>query len=260
MSGDEDEARGFALEHAHFVEDIPFWRAAAARCGSPVLDLGCATGRIAIPLARDGHEVWALDRSDAMLAELGRRLEAEPPAVRARVRPVRGGLAEVADLGLPGGFGLAVAAMNTLQVLTDPAHRLACLRGVRGLLAEGGELAFEVGNPDPDEIVTTMGIERSGGHHRDGAGGPLLLHYGWYDGWDPATRTLDFTLRIEVHRPGAAPREVHRHHRVHVFWPDELATLLADAGLEPIEIAGGFDGEPPDGDHERQVYRCRAAA
>ena len=67
---DDDEARRFALEHAHYVQDIPYWRAAAARCGSPVLDLGAATGRVAIPLARDGHEVWALDRSGAMLAEL----------------------------------------------------------------------------------------------------------------------------------------------------------------------------------------------
>ena len=65
---DDDEARRFALEHAHYVQDIPYWRAAAARCGSPVLDLGAATGRVAIPLARDGHEVWALDRSGAMLA------------------------------------------------------------------------------------------------------------------------------------------------------------------------------------------------
>jgi SAM-dependent methyltransferase len=259
VSGDEEEARRFALEHAHFREDLPLWRAAAARCGSPVLDLGAAAGRVAIPLARDGHEVWALDRSEAMLAELGRRLEREPPDVRARVHPVRGGLAEVADLGLPGGVRLAFAAMNTLQVLTDPADRRACLRGVAGLLADGGELAFEVGHPDPDEIVATMGVERSGGHHRDGAGGPLLLHYGWYDGWEPATRTLEFTLRIEVHTPGAAPREVLRHHRVHVFWPDEIATLLADAGLEPVEVAGGFHGEPPDREHERRVYRCRAA-
>ena len=86
-------ARGFALEHAHYTRDIPFWRAAAARLGSPVLDLGCATGRVALPLARDGAEVWALDRSPAMLAELGRLLEAEPPEVRERVRPVPGDLA-----------------------------------------------------------------------------------------------------------------------------------------------------------------------
>ena len=253
---DDDEARRFALEHAHFVEDLPYWRAAAARCGSPVLDLGAATGRVAIPLARDGHEVWALDRSPAMLAELGRRLEREPPEVASRVHPVAG---DIAALRLDGEFRLVIAAMNTLQVLTAPADRVACLRGVRAHLAPGGELAFEVGYPDPDEIVATMGIERSNGHYRDGAGGPLLLHSGWYDGWDPETRTLDFTLRVEEHRAGEAPREFLRRHRVHLFWPDEVGELLAVAGLEPVEVAADFAGAPLTPGAERQVYRCRAA-
>ncbi len=255
MSDDDDEARRFAVEHAHHDDDIAFWRTAAARCGSPVLDLGAATGRVAIPLARDGHEVWALDRSPAMLGELRRRLAGEPDEVRARVRPVAG---DLAALVLPRAFPLVIAAMNTLQVLTEPAQRLACLRGVRAHLAEGGELAFDVGNPDPDEIVATMGRERSGGHHRDGATGPLLLHSGWYDRWEPATGTLEFTLRIEEHRPPERPREILRRHRVHVFRPDEVADLLAAAGLEPVEVAGGFDGAPLRHGSERQVYRCRA--
>src|SRR5680860_1576447 len=107
-----EEACGFALEHAHYTRDIPFWRAAAAQLGSPVLDLGCATGRIALPLARDGAQVWALDRSQAMLAELERRREAEPPEVRARVRAVRG---ELAGFHLDAAFRLVLIAMNTLQ-------------------------------------------------------------------------------------------------------------------------------------------------
>jgi SAM-dependent methyltransferase len=252
----DDEARGFALEHAHYDADLPFWRAAAARCGSPVLDLGAATGRVAIPLARDGHEVWALDRSEAMLAELRRRLEREPAAVRGRVRPVLG---DMAALRLPRAFPLVIVAMNTLQALTEPGDRLACLRAVRAHLAEGGELAFDVGLPDPDEIVATMGVERSNGHYRDGAGGPLLLHSGWYDRWDADTQTLDFTLRIERLHGSAPPRQVLRRHRVHLFWPDELAELLAAAGLEVVEAAGGFAGEPLEAGCERQVYRCRRA-
>lgn len=259
MSDDDDEARRFAVEHAHYDEDLPFWRAAAARAGSPVLDLGAATGRVAIPLARDGHEVWALDRSGAMLAELARRLEREPPAVRERVRLVRGYLAE---LRLPGAFALVIVAMNTLQVLTEPADRLACLRGVREHLADGGELAFDVGLPDADEIVATMGVERSAGTHRDGAGGPLLVHSGWYDRWEPESQTLEFTLRVEERRSGAAgpPRVALRRHRVHLFSPEEIAGLLAQAGLEAIEVAGDFDGSPLRPGCERQVYRCRAAS
>jgi len=257
VSGDDDEARRFATEHSHYAEDLPFWRAHAARLGSPVLDLGAATGRVAIALARDGHEVWALDRSPAMLAELERRLLAEGPDVAARVHPVQGALQ---DLSLDRRFRLVIVAMNTLQVLTEPADRLAALRAVRGHLAPGGELIFDVALPDTAEIEDSMGVERSGGRHRDPATGEVLEHSAWYDAWDPASHTLTFTLRIRSRDGDGAVTEALRGHRVHLFTPEELSGLLADAGLEQIEVAGGFDGSPLHPGGERQVHRARAAA
>ena len=254
----DDEARRFIAEHAHYTEDLAFWRAQAARLGSPVLDLGAAAGRVAIDLARAGHEVWALDRSPGMLAEIARRLEAEPAAVRGRVTPVEGDMRRI-DLGRR--FPLVLVAMNTLQVLTEPEDRLACLRGVRAHLAEGGELVFDVALPDEQEIASSMGEERPGGTSRDPETGALLVHSAWYDRWEPGTGTLEFTLRVVERPPGGAPtREAVRRHRVHVFTPEEIAGLMAAAGLEPVSVAGDFDGSPLGPSSERQIHRCRAAA
>lgn len=251
----DDEARGFAREHAHYVEDLPYWRAAAARLGSPVLDLGAAAGRVAIALARDGAEVWAVDRSPAMLAELERRLGGEPEEVRARVRPLRGDLRTL-DLGRR--FPLVIVAMNTLQVLVEPRDRRSCLRAIRTHLAPDGELIFDVALPDPDEIASSLGVERPGGAHRDPGSGATLVHSAWYDRWEPDSHTLEFTLRIDERRDGGPPATTLRRHRVHLFTPEELAVLLDEAGLEPIAVHGGFDGAPLGPGSERQVYRCRA--
>ena len=253
---DEDEARRFAAEHAHYDDDIPFWRRHAARLGGPVLDLGCATGRVAIPLARDGHEVWALDRSPAMLDELRRRLAGEDPATAARVHPVEGDLARF-DLGRR--FALVAVAMNTLQVLTDPGDRRAAFRSVRDHLAPSGELIFDVALPDVEEIADSMGEERPGGRHCDPATGEVLTHSAWYDSWDPDTHTLAFTLRIRTADGGGPDHEALRRHRVHLFTPDELAALLDGAGLRHLEAAGGFDGLPLREGGERQVHRAGAA-
>ena len=219
--------------------------------------LGAAAGRVAIPLARDGAEVWALDRSPHMLAELRRRLGGEAADVAARVRTLQG---DLAHLSLPGRFPLVMVAMNTLQVLTDPAERLSCLRGVRAHLADAGELIFDVALPDAGEIAGSIGVERPGGIHRDLLSGSELRHSAWYDRWDAATHTLEFTLRIRETRREGPPREVLRHHRVHLFTPDELVDLIDRAGLEHIEVLGDFDGAPLDAGCERQVHRCRAAA
>src|SRR5262249_61431573 len=89
---DEEYARAFTLEHAHYEDDLELWRQLARSLGSPVLDLGAATGRGAIALARDGAEGIALDGPEPMVAELRRALAAEPAAVAGRVHPV------VADL------------------------------------------------------------------------------------------------------------------------------------------------------------------
>ena len=252
-----DEARRFAVEHAPYDDDIAFWRRHAARLGGPVLDLGCATGRVAIPLARDGHEVWALDRSPAMLDELRRRLAREDPSVAERVHPVEGDLAR---FHLPRRFALVAVAMNTLQVLTDAADRRAAFRSIRDVLEPGGELIFDVALPDVEEIEASLGRERPGGRFRDPAAGEVLTHSAWYDSWDPETQTLAFTLRIRTQNGDGPPREALRRHRVHLFTPDELAELLADAGLRHLEASGGFDGRPLREGGERQVHRAGAVA
>ena len=254
----DDEARRFIAEHAHYTEDLAYWRAQAARLGSPVLDLGAAAGRVSLDLARAGHAVWALDRSPAMLAEIARRLEGEPAAVRERVTTVEG---DLRHLALGRRFPLVLVAMNTLQVLTSPPDRIACLRGIRDHLADGGELIFDVALPDVEEITSSMGRERPGGRSRDPETGAVLVHSAWYDRWEPETATLEFTLRVVEHAGGGVPpRESLRRHRVHLFTPDEIAGLMARAGLEPIDVAGDFDGTPIGPCAERQVHRCRAAA
>lgn len=253
----DDEARRFIAEHSHYTEDLAFWRAAAGRLGSPVLDLGAAAGRVCLVLARDGHEVWALDRSPQMLAEIGRRLDAERPEVRERVTTVRG---ELQSLALERRFALVMVAMNTLQVLTDPADRLECLRRVRGHLAEGGELIFDVALPDVAEIAGSMGVERSGGSFRNPVSGTTMAHSAWYDSWEPDTQTLEFTLRLTERVRGGEERETLRRHRVHLFTPEEIGDLITRAGLVPIAVTGDFDGSPIGPHSERQVHRCRAAA
>lgn len=250
-----DEARRFAAEHAHYTEDLPFWRAAAARLGSPVLDLGAAAGRVAIPLARDGAEVWAIDRSPDMVAEIERRAASEPPEVAARLHA---GVGDLQGFSLEPGFRLVLVAMNTLQVLTAPEDRAACLRRVRDHLAAEGEFIFDVALPDVEEILATMGLERPSGRHRTPEGA-VLEHSAWYDSWDASTQTLEFTIRIVERRDDRSVGETLRHHRVHLFTPHELERLIAAAGLEQIAVAGDFAGAPLDRHAERQVHRCRVA-
>ena len=65
--------------------DVPFWRTLALRHDGPVLELGCGTGRISIPLAKAGVSLVGIDRSDAMLARARQRIRRGRLTPRARL-------------------------------------------------------------------------------------------------------------------------------------------------------------------------------
>src|SRR5512135_1146837 len=91
--GWDDYARFYDWENARTMgrKDVRFWQDFARREGGPLLELGCGTGRILIPVARTGVRVVGVDRSEPMLAgarERARRLPRarRPEIVRADIR------------------------------------------------------------------------------------------------------------------------------------------------------------------------------
>ena len=70
--GWDDYAAFYDWENVRTVgrRDISFWRRLVEDHGGPVLELGCGSGRVLVPVARSGESVVGLDRSDNML-EIG---------------------------------------------------------------------------------------------------------------------------------------------------------------------------------------------
>src|SRR4051794_196786 len=62
--------------------DVPFWRRVAAGAKGRVLELGCGTGRVSLPLARAGISLVGVDRSEPMLVRLARRSARAAKAAR----------------------------------------------------------------------------------------------------------------------------------------------------------------------------------
>lgn len=123
------------VECGGYEADLPLWSELADSEADPILDLGCGTGRVAMHLARRGHRVLGLDLDGDLVCALEER--ATGLSVEAEVGDAR-------DFELEMTFGLAIAAMQLVQLLDGRDDRIACLRGVLEHLRPGGLAAFAI--------------------------------------------------------------------------------------------------------------------
>ena len=123
--GWDEYARFYDWENARTMgrKDVRFWQDFARREGGPLLELGCGTGRILIPVARTGVRVVGVDRSEPMLAYAGHRARRLPRARRPKM--VR---ADIRALPFPDrSFSAVMAPYGILQSLTRERDLAATL-------------------------------------------------------------------------------------------------------------------------------------
>jgi ubiquinone/menaquinone biosynthesis C-methylase UbiE len=130
--------------------DIAFFVEAASEAGSPVLEVGCGTGRVLIATARAGLVVVGLDLSPHMLTMCRRKLRHEPEAVQSRVQLVQ---ADMRKFELDQLFTLATVPFRPFQHLMT-VEELSCLASIRRHLVDGGALILDMFNPSLDFLVS----------------------------------------------------------------------------------------------------------
>jgi ubiquinone/menaquinone biosynthesis C-methylase UbiE len=120
--------------------DVAFWQRLAAAADGPVLELGCGTGRISLPLAKRGVSLVGLDRSTPMLARARQRLARAK--VLDRTLLVRG---DVRALPFrPRQFPLVIAPYGILQSLVRERDLAAALDSIAAVLRKGGRVGIDL--------------------------------------------------------------------------------------------------------------------
>ncbi len=139
----EQIARYYDLTHNDLTVDLPMIFQLAEKADGEILELGCGTGRLLLPLIKGGFTVTGLDNSRAMLAQATAKLLRLPEDVRARVTLVEG---DMTNLDLDGRFALVIIPYNTLLHLNQK-QVAKTLAGVREVLSEDGRLFIDLPNP-----------------------------------------------------------------------------------------------------------------
>jgi SAM-dependent methyltransferase len=132
------------VECGSYEADLPLWEELAQSAGGPVAELGCGTGRVALHLARRGHEVVGIDLDPELAATLDER---------GRGLALGTVVADARDFELPAPAGLVLATMQFLQLLPGSDDRVRCLCRVTEQLRPGGRFAAAIveAMPEPDD-------------------------------------------------------------------------------------------------------------
>ena len=236
----------YDLEYDH-DHDVPFWLALAERERGPIVEWGAGTGRIAVPLAAAGHDVTAVEISEAMVEKGGKK----------------GGGVEwvVGDMRttkLDRRYGLAVCAFNSFLCLLCVDDALAFLRNAREHLEPGGLLGIEVSALSPEELAAEPG-------------GPSLRHdltrdltVGRLDRfslsrYDAATQLMEMRLFYELYDATGAQRSSRTHDlAIRISNRDELLLMLRLAGFDVEAVYGGFDAEPFTAESDHLIVLARS--
>lgn len=141
MDAYEKLARFYDLDHAQLTADLVFYLHIARHAGGPVLEMGCGTGRLLLPLVEAGIEVTGVDCSPAMLALARRKVGERATLIEGDMRTVT----------LPGRYALVIISINTFLHLLTTDDQLAALANLARYLAPDGQLILDL--PAGDELA-----------------------------------------------------------------------------------------------------------
>ena len=238
-------------------DDQGFYQELAASLTGPVLELGCGTGRVTLPLARAGRQVTGLDLSTAMLSILRDKLGAEPPEVQGRVTLVEG---DMANFDLPDRFGLILMPFRAFQHLLEPEQQRRCLELVARHLRPDGRFVFNAFNPNLQYIadaIRVSGVWKQVNERALDDGALILRRYVQLTPL-PGRQQHDLRWKFEICDRAGRVQEVHiEEMQLRWIYRWEAEYLLELSGLEIEAAYGAFDKRPLDEKAGELIYVCR---
>lgn len=225
--------------------DVQFYVEEARNSGSPVLEIGCGTGRILLPIAQAGVPIVGLDRSAKMLELLRCKLDKLGAETQNRVELVE---EDMRDFSLGRKFTLITIPYRAfLHLLTSKAQRqtLACLREH---LTDSGRLIFNIFDPSHELIAARLGplgatLQKDSEFVHPDTGRRVIV---WFSGqYDPEQQLLDaYFIFEELDSEGKLFAKTYSPLTLRYIYRYEMRYLLELCGYKMEALYGDFQRGP----------------
>ena len=233
--------------------DRDFYVELAKKIGGPVLELACGTGRILLPIAREGIAIHGVDLSSAMLDTLRRNLQREPKDVRELVSLVQD---DMRTFRSNREYRLVIIPFRPLQHMYTVEDQLAALTTAAFHLEEEGILAFDVFFPRGFEMISlgigeeTLELEWV----MKSDPGKIVRRYLRKESVDKINQNFTATFIFRTYQDGKLVKEETEPLKMSYYTYPHLRALFLLAGLEIVEEYSSFDKAPLDNSARQMIF------
>lgn len=241
-----EDAAFYDLEFASRDFEIPFFLRHARAANGPVLEVACGTGRLTLPIAREGIDITGSDISAPMLEQARLKSAAENLTIEWLEQDCR-------NMNPGRHFSLIFSATNAMQHLLDVDSACAFLQSARRALLPDGHLIIDVFHPDPAKLLRTASERYLHKTIATPAGDTIRVETA--SSYRPDTQILHFDLFYLSGTDLLRTKSVN----MRCFFPEELLALCRFNGLEVVQRFGSYDETPFSADSPKQILICRRA-
>jgi SAM-dependent methyltransferase len=233
-------------------EELAYFRAAIRRFGEPVLDAGCGSGRILVPLLADGFDIDGSDISADMIAQAGARATKAGYTPRLVVQPMH-----ELELGrmyrtiyMCGAFGIGGTRNQDREALRRAYRHL---EPGGALLIANHELPYATTDARWDRWLpghrgSNPREWQTEGEKRATSDGDEIEWLSRPSELDPLEQRATMDVRIRLWHGGGIVKEESYSLRENLYFAQEILLLLDEAGFRDAAVEGGYTGRPATAD------------
>ncbi len=209
-----------------------------------ILELCCGTGRLTLPIAKDGYNISGVDYTSSMLEQAKLKASKE----RLEIAFIE---ADIRTLDLPEKYDLIFIPFNSIHHLYKNEDLFKAFNVVKKHLKEGGLFLLDCFNPNIQFIVEGEKEQKEIAKYTTNDGREVLIK--------EIMRYENNTQinRIEWHYFINGVFDSIQNLDMRLFFPQELDAYLKWNGFKIIHKYGGFEGEAFDDGSEKQIYVCQ---
>jgi SAM-dependent methyltransferase len=245
-------AQYYDLLFGDLDEDWPLWEFVTAAVDGPILEVGCGTGRLLVPLAQAHHRLTGLDLSPLALEAAQAKIRAARLSQQVSLH-----LADMRHFNLPRqDFALAIIPLNTFMHCHTIEEQLATLRAIHRHLRSAGQLVIDLFYPDPTMLAEADGRLYFEAETVDPQTGRTVQWY-WRHDLDLTQQMRHLTYILDELGEDGLVRRIMLPFSLRFFYRYEMELLLQTAGFTTTAIYGSYQLEPFESGSPKMIFVAR---